>query len=101
MRHSRIRLPPRVFDGEALLRPGMKEARLGEPGGGQLVHPIPREADARRFGDAMRERLREFALSLHPDKTRLLAFGRFAAARRARCGLRKAETLDFLGVNHI
>jgi hypothetical protein len=60
-----------------------------------------READARRFGDAMRERLREFALSLHPDKTRLLAFGRFAAARRARCGLGKPETFDFLGFTMI
>ena len=40
------------------------------------------EADARRFLDAMRERLEEFALSLHPDKTRLIEFGRFAAADR-------------------
>ena len=37
------------------------------------------EADARRFWDAMRERLQEFSLSLHPDKTRLIEFGRFAA----------------------
>jgi hypothetical protein len=44
VRHSRIRLPPRVFDGEALLRPGMKDARLGEPVGGQLLQPIPRDA---------------------------------------------------------
>ena len=36
------------------------------------------EGDARRFLDAMRERLGEFALSLHPDKTRLIEFGRFA-----------------------
>ena len=38
------------------------------------------ESDARRFLDAMRERLRKFALSLHPEKTRLIEFGRFAAA---------------------
>src|SRR6266446_595178 len=38
-----------------------------------------READARRFWDAMRDRLREFSLSLHPDKTRLIVFGRYAA----------------------
>src|SRR4029434_7673730 len=47
-----------------------------------IVVGFEREVDARRFGDAMRERMREFALSLHPDKTRLLAFGRFAAAAR-------------------
>jgi hypothetical protein len=38
-----------------------------------------RESDARRFLDAMRERLGKFELSLHPDKTRLIEFGRFAA----------------------
>ena len=62
-----------------------------------IVVGFEREADARRFWDAMRERLREFALSLHPDKTRLIAFGRFAAVRRERCGLGKPETFDFLG----
>ena len=47
------------------------------------------ESDARRFLDEMRERLREFALSLHPEKTRLIEFGRFAAERRQRRGLVK------------
>jgi hypothetical protein len=42
-------------------------------------------------------RLEEFALSLHPDKTRLIEFGRFAADRRARAGLGKPETFKFLG----
>lgn len=37
------------------------------------------ETDARRFLDAMRERLAAFALTLHPDKTGLIEFGRFAA----------------------
>ena len=55
------------------------------------------EGDARRFLDAMRERLGEFALSLHPDKTRLIEFGRFAAVDRKRCGLGKPETFAFLG----
>ena len=55
------------------------------------------ETDARRFWDAMRERLQEFALSLHPDKTRLIEFGRQAAVRRAQRGLGKPETFDFLG----
>ena len=49
----------------------------------------------------MRERLREFALSLHPDKTRLIEFGRFAAANRERRGLGKPETFNFLGFTFI
>src|SRR5450759_931205 len=56
-----------------------------------------RETDARRFWDEMRERLREFSLSLHPDKTRLIEFGRFAAKNRALRGLGKPETFTFLG----
>jgi RNA-directed DNA polymerase len=59
------------------------------------------ESDARRFLDEMRERLREFALSLHPEKTRLIEFGRFAAERRKRRGLGKPETFNFLGFTFI
>ena len=59
------------------------------------------ESDARRFLDAMRERLGEFALSLHPEKTRLIEFGRFAAERRERRGLGKPETFNFLGFTFI
>jgi hypothetical protein len=55
------------------------------------------ESDARRFWDALRARLEEFALALHPDKTRLIEFGRHAADRRARAGLGKPETFKFLG----
>jgi RNA-directed DNA polymerase len=55
------------------------------------------EADARRFLDEMRKRLHEFALSLHPDKTRLIEFGRFAAANHEQRGLGKPETFNFLG----
>ena len=55
------------------------------------------EADARRFWDALRARLEGFALSLHPDKTRLIEFGRHATDRRARAGLGKPETFKFLG----
>ena len=55
------------------------------------------ESDARRFWDALRARLEEFALTLHPDKTRLIEFGRHAADRRARAGLGKPETFKFLG----
>jgi RNA-directed DNA polymerase len=58
-------------------------------------------SDARRFREAMRQRLEEFALSLHPDKTRLIEFGRFAAANRERRGLGKPETFTFLGFTFI
>jgi hypothetical protein len=44
----------------------------------------------------MRDRLQEFSLSLHPEKTRLIEFGRFAADRRAQRGLGKPETLPVL-----
>jgi RNA-directed DNA polymerase len=59
------------------------------------------ESDARRFLDEMRTRLGEFALSLHPEKTRLIEFGRFAAERRRRLGLGKPETFTFLGFTFI
>jgi RNA-directed DNA polymerase len=59
------------------------------------------ETDARRFLDEMRERLGRFALSLHPEKTRLIEFGRFAAENRKRRGLRKPETFNFLGFTFI
>lgn len=59
------------------------------------------ESDARRFLDEMRKRLQEFALSLHPEKTRLIEFGRFAAERRQRRGLGKPETFSFLGFTFI
>jgi RNA-directed DNA polymerase len=59
------------------------------------------EADARRFLDTMRERLQEFALSLHPEKTRLIEFGRRAAENRKRHGLGKPETFTFLGFTFI
>jgi group II intron reverse transcriptase/maturase len=66
-----------------------------------LVVGFQHEADARRFLEAMRERLARFALSLHPDKTRVIEFGRFAAANRERRGLGKPETFNFLGFTHI
>ena len=59
------------------------------------------EADARRFQDAMRARLEEYSLSLSPDKTRLIEFGRFAADQRARRGLGKPETFQFLGFTFV
>jgi RNA-directed DNA polymerase len=59
------------------------------------------ESDARRFLDEMRARLERFALSLHPEKTRLIEFGRHAAENRKRRGLGKPETFNFLGFTFI
>jgi RNA-directed DNA polymerase len=59
------------------------------------------ETDGRRFLDEMRERLKKFALSLHPEKTRLVEFGRFAAKNRRVRGLGKPETFNFLGFTFI
>ena len=66
-----------------------------------LVVGFQHGSDARRFLDAMRLRFEEFALSLHPDKTRLIEFGRHAAVRRAQRGLGKPETFNFLGFTFI
>jgi RNA-directed DNA polymerase len=62
-----------------------------------IVVGFEKEAEARRFWDAMRARLRQFSLSLHPEKTRLIEFGRFAAVTRTRRGLGKPATFSFLG----
>jgi RNA-directed DNA polymerase len=59
------------------------------------------EADARRFLDEMRVRMQEFALTLHPEKTRLIEFGRYAAQNRKHRGLGKPETFNFLGFTFI
>ena len=66
-----------------------------------VVLGFQHENDARRFLDAMRARFEEFALQLHPDKTRLIEFGRHAAVGRKKRGLGKPETFDFLGFTHI
>ncbi len=57
--------------------------------------------DAKRFLDDLRERFAKFNLELHPDKTRLIEFGRFAAKNRQGRGLAKPETFDFLGFTHV
>ena len=57
--------------------------------------------DAERFLEQFRERLGKFGLELHPEKTRLMEFGRYAAERRARRGEGKPETFNFLGFTHI
>jgi len=56
--------------------------------------------DAEQFLIALRERLGQFGLTLHPDKTRLLEFGRYAAQNRQERGQGKPETFQFLGFVH-
>ncbi len=58
-------------------------------------------SDAERLRQELAERLGKFGLELHPDKTRLLEFGPFAAENRKRRGDGKPETFDFLGFTHI
>jgi hypothetical protein len=74
-----------------------RAAQSADPGADDVVAGFEHEADARRFLDALRARFGEFALSLHPEKTRLIEFGRHAATRRAQRGLGKLETFNFLG----
>jgi len=61
---------------------------------------LQREEDARALLAELAERLEKCHLKLHPDKTRVLEFGRFAAQNRARRGERRPETFDFLGFRH-
>jgi RNA-directed DNA polymerase len=56
--------------------------------------------EAERFLRELRERFGKFGLALHPDKTRLIEFGRFAARDRQQRGQGKPETFDFLGFTH-
>ena len=58
-------------------------------------------AEAERFLTEMRERMAAFGLTLHSQKTRLIAFGRRAARNRESCGEGRPETFDFLGFTHI
>ena len=66
-----------------------------------FVMGFQREQDAVRMRQAVAERLRDHGLELHPDKTRVIEFGRFAREDRARRGLGKPETFEFLGFVHI
>lgn len=66
-----------------------------------IVGGMEKESDARRFVQAMKARLAQFSLALHLQKTRALELGRFAAVNRARRGVGKPQTFDFLGFTHI
>jgi RNA-directed DNA polymerase len=80
-----------------------------QPGRGEVI--VQRYADdsvvgfekertARAYLAELRERLAKFGLTLHPDKTRLIEFGRYAAERRRKRGQGRPETFDFLGFTH-
>ena len=66
-----------------------------------IVVGFQHKSDAERFQTEMTQRLAAFALTLHPDKTRLIEFGRHADTNRKGRGLGKPETFDFLGFTHI
>ena len=66
-----------------------------------IVAGFQHQADGERFKTEMAQRLAAFALTLHPDKTHLIEFGRYAAGNRKGRGLGKPETFDFLGFTHI
>jgi RNA-directed DNA polymerase len=66
-----------------------------------IVLGFEHRTDAEHFLQEWRERLRMFRLELHPDKTRLIEFGRNAADHRKQRGDGKPETFDFLGFTHM
>jgi len=65
-----------------------------------IVAGFQYRSDAEQFLAELRGRFAEFSLELHPEKTRLIEFGRFAAENRRRRGQGKPETFDFLGFTH-
>jgi hypothetical protein len=66
-----------------------------------IVAGFQYQLDAKRFQKDLQRRFHKFNLELHPEKTRLIQFGRFAAERRAAMGKGKPETFNFLGFTHI
>jgi hypothetical protein len=66
-----------------------------------LVVGFERRTDAERLLEEWKDRLQKFGLELHPDKTRLIEFGRHAAEHRKQQGEGKPEVFNFLGFNHI
>jgi len=66
-----------------------------------IIVGFQHRAEAERFLGELRVRFAKFGLELHPEKTRLLEFGPYAAERRHRAGKGKPETFNFLGFTHI
>jgi RNA-directed DNA polymerase len=69
--------------------------------GDDFIGGVEHRDDAERFWRELRERMGQFNVELHPEKTRLIAFGRFAADRRRRRAQGNPATFDFLGLTHI
>jgi group II intron reverse transcriptase/maturase len=65
-----------------------------------LVAGFQHQTDAERFLRDFVGRLAKFGLEIHPEKTRLIEFGRFAASDRQKRGKGKPETFTFLGFTH-
>lgn len=66
-----------------------------------IVVGFQHRKDAERFRRALDARFQRFNLELHPEKTCLIEFGRYAAERRETRGSSKPETLNFLGLTHV
>ena len=81
----------KVAQGEVIIVRYADDAMLG----------FQNREDADRFLKELQERVRKFGLELHPDKTRLIEFGRYAAERRKKRGKGKPETFNFMGFTHI
>jgi group II intron reverse transcriptase/maturase len=65
-----------------------------------FVVGFQKREEAEAFRAELEERLQKFGLALHPDKTRLIEFGRFATEDRNEHGKGKPKTFDFLGFTH-
>ncbi|HXH47746.1 MAG TPA: group II intron reverse transcriptase/maturase [Terriglobia bacterium] len=65
-----------------------------------IVLGFQHRKEAEAFLEQMGERMQKFGLELHPEKTRLIEFGRFAESNRKQRGEGKPETFDFLGFTH-
>ena len=66
-----------------------------------IVVGFEKRHEAEQFQEALRQRFAKFGLELHPEKTRLIEFGRFARERRRKRGLGKPKSFNFLGFTHI
>jgi len=73
---------------------------IAMPYADDLVFGFEHRADPERFLAEFQERLAKFGLELHPEKTKLIEFGRFATVDRKQRGEGKTETFTFLGFTH-
>ena len=66
-----------------------------------IIVGFQKKSDANKFRHDLQQRLQGFGLELHPEKTRLVQFGKLAADFRKQDGKGRPETFDFLGFTHI